>query len=675
MRISLSLLAIGLSALTTGCQTPLMRDGLFSKMTPSSDKESDTPKKSSFKNPKTDTRSESVAQNSSATPKQPSLDPRVTAEITKGNTAIDQKRYTEARMHFETVLKSEPNNAHAHHMLGRVSDQQSQFEESERHYLAALSAKPNDANLLCDIGYSYFLQARHAEAKDYLQRTLAQQPGHQMALMNLAAVCVDQGDNAQAMAYYQQIAPPQQADRMLAAELNRKLARRRNVATSSAQAAEAKTPRTLEELNRLMSIERERSQASREEIRRLEDELQGLQSRIAQRDYQAQSRLNEQAANTAGRMIGQGMQPDPSFARQAQYTQGSSQLQLGQPGSQPPAGQTSFEGTNQNLLQFGKGFCWFNPQTGEQMYGSAEDAQQAHNMGMNQPGRSNFAGATPQGQPWMQGQPANQFANAPQQGMGQFGSESMPSYNGNNGHLGSNVVVMQPWNPAQQGIPPSTPPANAYNSGAPAFGNDPQGQFANVPLREWTPQGVPLLPNQHEMQQAQFQQSPQAGRHPQDPSADNAKRAMVLGMGAGSAFQLPGSTNMEAQRPTYTPQGNMYQQPGRGPADGTMFVPQPLPQSSPNQQQYQYQGVPSVNQGLPQPNSVLPGNAGNSAGGPLFDTNRFQPMPAYGSNGVPNAMNRNSAPPAPAQFQPSPNDWQGIPAVGQPAAPAGQYRQ
>lgn len=640
MRIPLHFLAFGLSVLITGCQTPLLRDGLFAKKSDAPTSQTESSKSSKLRNPNASSRADQVAKAPVPLPKQSSADPRVTAELSKGNTAIEQKRFTEARLHFETVLKSEPNNTHAHHMLGRVSDQQSQFEESERHYLAALSAQPNDPNLLCDIGYSYFLQGRHDESKDYLQRALAQQPGHQMALMNLAAVHVDVGDNQQAMAYYQQVAPAQQAERLLAAELNRKLLRRKDIASSQSQAAENKTPKSLQELNSMMAIERERANASRDEIRRLEDEILSLQARIAQRDHAIRARAGEQSLMAPG----QGLPTDPNAGRQRQF---------------------AAQGNQQQPLQngYGRG-AEFNNQLGsdaqsfrQENFGQWGDPNSAPNFYQQQQGQMGAPNMAQQAPLWGQGQqPNNQYPTFPQQSPNQFGFDAAP-----NNAMSSN------WDPTQQSMPNGLQPGAPVTQPGLGWGAERQNQFANIPQQnpsslgagQWTPQGIPLLPNQNDMQQTQFQQLQNQTQGLIDSGADNARRAMALGMGAGSVFQLPGTTNMEAQRPTYAPPAGFYQQPDRMGQEAGVFLPQQM-QMQPNQ----YKSAPPQN--FPLPNTAYPNS---SVGQP--DPSGFRPMQSYAPAG---SVNRNAAP-MPSVNQPNVNGWQGNPVLNQPPVQNGPFRQ
>jgi Flp pilus assembly protein TadD len=95
-------------------------------------------------------------------------------------------RLSDARKHFEEVLRADPNNATAHHRLGVIADLTNNFPEAERHYAQALQRNPSDPQLLHDIGYSCLLQDKPDQAVKYLERACELSPGFDMASRKLA---------------------------------------------------------------------------------------------------------------------------------------------------------------------------------------------------------------------------------------------------------------------------------------------------------------------------------------------------------------------------------------------------------------------------------------------------------------------------------------------------------
>lgn len=545
---------LGLTLLLSGCQTPLFRDGWFAK------KDEPKPKPSGITNPPVASQpTRPIAQNpsapagNSATSTASSV--RVQEESSKGDFALEQKRFEDARLHFETVLSMDPNNLHAHHMLGRVFDQKGRFNEAEAHYLNAKGLAPNDPNLLCDLGYSYFTQQRHDLAKQYLTQALALQPGHQMALMNLAAVHVDRGDNGQALACYNQIAPGPEAERRLIDELNRKLARQSARTRELQQLAENEMPTSVEDLQQRMTMTREREQAAREERRRLQEEIQRLTARLASADSTLNPQTRPRELNEPSRIPTTRSRSNPTDTQisdqmrqvEYQYQQRMNELRQlqnrqnqggvdgngiplddrhsnfnGQPfnGRQPNERMPNSQ-ANPNGWPAGSGIPdWNPPPTGNPSSGSfGNDGQWPANGHWNGNGASGFN---------------------PQRGFGDGSFDPVP--NGSSG--AANNPLPPGWNANTPLMPGALP--NNLQSFAPNANNledsfrpspNPGGGLNNLPAPQsssfWNPQ-APLLNEPAPFEQTRYQSpAPQYG-------ADAASRqAMQLGMSAGSVFQIP----------------------------------------------------------------------------------------------------------------------------------------
>lgn len=130
-----------------------------------------------------------------ATGKQaPIAEEQVDRLLADGQSALQEERFEDARLAYNEVLSSSPDNATAHHGLAMAADLTEQWADAEYHYRQALRIRPRDANLLCDIGYSYLLQNRYAEAARYLNHAIEVNPQHESAQMNLALLDLRQGN-------------------------------------------------------------------------------------------------------------------------------------------------------------------------------------------------------------------------------------------------------------------------------------------------------------------------------------------------------------------------------------------------------------------------------------------------------------------------------------------------
>lgn len=221
------LVAISLSFLLAGCQTPLFSDGLFSSLNPrktltAEKSSSDADRSVSATKPRIGGRgwrnaaSRAAEQESKAQVTSLNNVERLREFLAKGNAAMQSGQYDNARIQYETILSLEPQHATAHHMLGRINDMARKFDDAERHYLAALSANREDGYLLSDLGYSYLQQGRLDEAKKYLTQAITREPDLAVAKVNLAAVYAYGGDHRGALAWLREVGSEQQAQETLA---------------------------------------------------------------------------------------------------------------------------------------------------------------------------------------------------------------------------------------------------------------------------------------------------------------------------------------------------------------------------------------------------------------------------------------------------------------------------
>ncbi len=187
-----SLLFLSHMLLLTGCQSSESGRFAWNPFRKAADKATAEKGDSPLDLPKFASR-KSESQGDSAK-QAPIAEEQVDRLLADGQLALQEERFEDARVAYNEVLRSSPDNATAHHGLAMAADLTAQWADAEYHYRQALRIRPRDANLLCDIGYSYLLQSRYAEAARYLNHAIEVNPQHESAQMNLALLDLRQGN-------------------------------------------------------------------------------------------------------------------------------------------------------------------------------------------------------------------------------------------------------------------------------------------------------------------------------------------------------------------------------------------------------------------------------------------------------------------------------------------------
>jgi len=152
----------------------------------------------------------------------PGLNAKQTAgadALARAKTAEKAGRLDAARMLYLAALKTDPQNAEAHHRLAIIADRQRDYGTAERHYLAALRQRSSDPDLLSDFAYSHLIQQRYDASERYLKQALSIDPRHTKALYNLGWLYGKQGDHRRAYELFRRAGSEQNA-RMLMAQLS-----------------------------------------------------------------------------------------------------------------------------------------------------------------------------------------------------------------------------------------------------------------------------------------------------------------------------------------------------------------------------------------------------------------------------------------------------------------------
>ncbi|MCD6518946.1 MAG: tetratricopeptide repeat protein [Anaerolineae bacterium] len=125
---------------------------------------------------------------SSSTTPLPSSDSQVLLE--EAQKAIDAQDWETAISKLEEVLRSTPNSAKAHFLLGNVYAQQDQFTKAEEHFNKALELDPKYVDARSNLGVVYYRQGKLQEAEKAFRTALTQSPNDAEIHYNLGGVLV-----------------------------------------------------------------------------------------------------------------------------------------------------------------------------------------------------------------------------------------------------------------------------------------------------------------------------------------------------------------------------------------------------------------------------------------------------------------------------------------------------
>ncbi len=541
MRITVSWVAISSAVLLSGCQSPLLRDGFFKKKDevaatkPAAEATSPmvaktTPPQSPT--PLTPTNpqrpvtppatrpAQSPIQQVSATVPANSQRPtgasneRMQLDFERGENAMRTKRYTEAKMAFESVLSVDPQNFAAHHRLAQVSDMQQRWSDAERHYLSALSLRPDDPNVLCDLGYSYTLQGRFDESIEKLTRAAQIDPNHRTVMLNMGAAYAGMGETNRALFYFRKVLPDDKANELLSNELQRSIQRQKNYVKNQGAPNVNLQGMTPQDLTREMARIHEESNVARERLEYLQgqlDQFDGYRRNEATRQLQQEFNQPQNVQQWRSRI--NGIPEDKANARMVNPARGGSPFDQGQ--SANPAWNGGYD------------------------YGQANGFN-ANNGSTN----DGFRGSS---QPGFQENPNVAFPSSPQMATGQ----SSPSMSGqNNGWNGSGNSF------AGSGLPNSNSFDGFANSTVPNGPGSFNGGFNNQPP-QWSGNG-----------QSGF-------RAPSNNFANSGSNFGPSNSGNGAptnGFNMPGNNSMMMPNPNLQAGGSGFNAPMLGsnglPLDG-----------------------------------------------------------------------------------------------------------
>ena len=146
----------------------------------------------------------------------PSTQHLANKDFNLGNQALKKGKLSQAKKHFLSVVKQNPDNAAAHHRLGYIADKSGDFTKAEIHYITALKLDSQNADIASDLGYSYLLQDRYVESQRYLEKALAINPEHKASLLNMATLHGEKGEYDEALALLRHTGSEEQAQKSMA---------------------------------------------------------------------------------------------------------------------------------------------------------------------------------------------------------------------------------------------------------------------------------------------------------------------------------------------------------------------------------------------------------------------------------------------------------------------------
>lgn len=129
-----------------------------------------------------------------------SLPPKASKEVEKGIADLQSQKAKDAQKHFESALKSEPDNARINFLLGYALFQQNQFDQAQTVLAKALAADPKDIQLLNLLGRLALAKHDFQGAKTTLAQAISISPDDPTAHALVADAYLNLGDYKTALA-------------------------------------------------------------------------------------------------------------------------------------------------------------------------------------------------------------------------------------------------------------------------------------------------------------------------------------------------------------------------------------------------------------------------------------------------------------------------------------------
>ena len=92
--------------------------------------------------------------------------------LAAGRSFETERRWEEARAHYEGMVEDYPKRVHAYHRLGVVCDNLKRYGQAQQWYTKALEIDPEQAVVHNDLGYSYYLAGKLDDAVASIGRAI-----------------------------------------------------------------------------------------------------------------------------------------------------------------------------------------------------------------------------------------------------------------------------------------------------------------------------------------------------------------------------------------------------------------------------------------------------------------------------------------------------------------------
>lgn len=110
-------------------------------------------------------------------------------------------RYEDAERGYSSILNDDPDNVHAHNLLGVICLNSGRPVEAEAHILSALRIHSDDPEAYANLALAYKAMGRLEDAKAAIISALTIEPARPASLALLGSICLDLGSSREAITY------------------------------------------------------------------------------------------------------------------------------------------------------------------------------------------------------------------------------------------------------------------------------------------------------------------------------------------------------------------------------------------------------------------------------------------------------------------------------------------
>jgi len=128
-----------------------------------------------------------------------------TAHNNLGSALAGEKRFDEARAHYEEVFRLKPTYAAPHYNLGVASSEEGKKDEAILHYTEAIRLDANYADAHHNLALLFAEKGKSEKASEHYRRAIQINPNHEKARFALANLLAAEGEASEAIAQYRNV--------------------------------------------------------------------------------------------------------------------------------------------------------------------------------------------------------------------------------------------------------------------------------------------------------------------------------------------------------------------------------------------------------------------------------------------------------------------------------------